>query len=249
VIAEVVKLAVEQDSSLGGGIGVTFSGFADLLPGHRIAYVYWLSLGGMVLVVAVSYAIMRSRVGLGFTAIRDDVTAAGSLGVRVTRSKRLVFVVAAMGSGLAGAMITVNTLRVQPESIFSLNYTAFMIFMVVIGGLGSMEGPILGAVVFFVLQQWLSDLGAWYLVILGTLAIVVTLVLPRGLWGLLSAQGRIRLFPVGYRFVIPEISATDQAAPDQAAPDAPPLDDLPDTATLHRQETLDGHPRASGRLP
>lgn len=203
VIAVVVMLIVQQIPALGGGIGETFTGFSDLGPGTRIAYVYWLSLVGVVITVAATYWIMRSRLGLGFTAIRDDDVAAGSLGVRVTRSKRFVFVVSAMGCGLAGAMITANTLRVQPDSIFSVNYSVFMIFIVVIGGLGTIEGPILGAIVFFGLQQWLSDLGPWYLVILGVVAILITLFLPRGLWGLISGNGRIRLFPVGYRLVTP----------------------------------------------
>ena len=201
VIAIVIMLIVQQIPALGGGIGETFTAFNDLGPKTRIAYVYWLSLAGVVVAVAVTYWIMRSRLGLGFTAIRDDAVAAGSLGVRVTRSKRFVFVVAAMGCGLAGAMITANTLRVQPDSIFSVNYSVFMIFMVVIGGLGSIEGPILGAIVFFALQQYLADWGAWYLLILGVIAIVITLFLPRGLWGLISGNGRIRLFPVGYRLM------------------------------------------------
>ena len=215
VIAVVVMEIVQQVPALGGGIGVTFNGFSDLTPGRRIAYVYWLSLVGVALAVAVTYWIMRSRLGLGFTAIRDDATAAASLGVRVTRSKRFVFVVAAMGCGLAGAMIAANTLRVQPDSIFSVNYAVFMIFIVVIGGIGTIEGPIVGAVVFFALQQWLSDLGAWYLVILGLLAIVITLFLPRGLWGLLSGNGRIRLFPVGYRLVptVAILDVTHEPAP------------------------------------
>lgn len=203
VIAEVIMLVVMQIPALGGGIGLTFHGFAGLSAGRRIGYVYWLSLAGVVIAVLVTYLIMRSRLGLGFTAIRDDATAAGSLGVRVTSSKRFVFVVAAMGCGLAGAMITANTLRVQPDAMFSVNYSVYMIFIVVIGGLGTIEGPILGAIVFFALQQSLSGLGVWYLVILGLLAILVTLFLPRGLWGLLSGNGRIRLFPVGYHVTTP----------------------------------------------
>jgi branched-chain amino acid transport system permease protein len=123
-----------------------------------------------------------------------------------------------MGCGLAGAMIAANTLRVQPDSIFSVNYAVFMIFIVVIGGIGTIEGPILGAVVFFALQQYLSDLGAWYLVILGVLAIVITLFLPRGLWGLLSGNGRIRLFPVGYRLAGP-LAGGDQIAAETASAD------------------------------
>ena len=96
-------------------------------------------------------------------------------------------------------MIAANALRVQPDGVFSVTLTAQMIFIVVIGGMGTIEGPIIGAIVFFSLQQWLSDLGAWYLVILGIVAVIIVLFLPKGLWGLISGSGRIRLFPTGYR--------------------------------------------------
>ncbi len=198
VIAEVLRLITVQFPALGGGSGISLTALNELSPGRRIAYVYWLSLAAVVIAVAITYWIMRSRLGLGFTALRDDSVAAASLGVRVTRSKRFVYVVASMGAALAGGMIAANTLRVQPESIYSVSWSAFMIFIVVIGGIGTIEGPILGAVVFFALQQWLSDLGSWYLVILGVVAILITLFLPKGLWGLISGNGRIRLFPVGY---------------------------------------------------
>ena len=199
VIAEVVRLLVMQVDILGAGTGISFAQMSETLsPGRRIAYVYWLSLVGVVVAVAVTYLLMRSRLGLGFTAIRDDAVAAGSLGVRVVRSRRIVFVVSAMGCALAGAMIAANTLRVEPDSVFSVQWSAFMIFIVVIGGIGTIEGPIVGAIIFFALQQWLSDLGTWYLVIIGVLAIVITLFLPKGIWGLISGNGRIKLFPVGY---------------------------------------------------
>lgn len=203
VIAEVLRLITVQIPALGGGSGISLTALNELSPGRRIAYVYWLSLIAVVIVVGVTYWIMRSRLGLGFTAIRDDSVAAASLGVRVTSSKRFVYVVASMGAAFAGCMIAANTLRVQPESIYSVSWSAFMIFIVVIGGIGTIEGPILGAIVFFALQQWLSDLGSWYLVILGVVAIIITLFLPRGLWGLISGNGRIRLFPVGYTLANP----------------------------------------------
>lgn len=202
VVAEVVKVLVAHDGTLGGGAGATVSAFSDLSPGRRIAYVYWLALAVAVLAVLVTYLLMRSRLGLGFTAIRDDTTAAAAIGLRVTRSKRIVYVVAAVGCALAGGIVAANTLRVQPESAFSLDYSVSMVFVVLIGGIGTIEGPILGAVVFFVLQQWLSDLGAWYLVILGLVAIGVTLFLPKGAWGVLSGGGRVQLFPVGHRLVL-----------------------------------------------
>lgn len=197
VAAEVVKLVTTQVDTLGAGSGISLTAFSGLDPVYRIAFVYWMSLGIMVASVVGVYLLMRSRLGLALTAIRDDPTAAGSSGVAVTRAKRLVFVVAAFGCGLAGAMLAANTLRVQPDSIYSVNYSAYMILVVLIGGIGTIEGPIVGAVVFFLLQEWLSDLGSWYLVVLGTVAIVVVLFAPRGLWGLMTG-GRLKAFPVGY---------------------------------------------------
>ncbi|SDG70761.1 branched-chain amino acid ABC transporter permease [Klenkia brasiliensis] len=197
VIAEVVRLLVTQVDALGAGSGASLTGFAGLEPTYRIAYVYWMSLGIVVLVVGGVYLLMRSRLGLALTAIRDEPTAAGSLGVAVTRAKRLVYVAAAAGCGLAGAMVVANTLRVQPGSAFSVDYSAMMIFIVVIGGIGTIEGPIIGALVFYALQDSLADLGNWYLVVVGVVAIAVTLLAPRGLWGL--TRGRVELFPTGYR--------------------------------------------------
>jgi len=197
VIAEVVRLLVTQVDAVGAGSGASLTAFAGIEPVYRIAYVYWMSLGIAVLVVLGVYLLMRSRTGLALTAIRDDPTAAASSGVAVNRAKRLVYVVAAAGCGLAGAMTVANTLRVQPGSIFSVDYSAMMIFIVVIGGIGTIEGPLVGAVVFYLLQDTLADLGNWYLVVVGVVAIVVTLVAPRGLWGL--TRGRVELFPVGYR--------------------------------------------------
>jgi branched-chain amino acid transport system permease protein len=198
VIAEVVKLVITQFKVLGAGAGISLTEFPKDAS-TRIALIYWMSLAAVVIAVAVTYFIMRSRLGLGFTAIRDDSVAASSLGVSVTRSKRIVYVIASMGAGLGGAMIAANALRVQPDGVFSVTLTAQMIFIVVIGGMGTIEGPIIGAIVFFSLQQWLSDLGAWYLVILGVVAVIIVLFLPKGLWGLISGSGRIRLFPTGYR--------------------------------------------------
>jgi branched-chain amino acid transport system permease protein len=197
VVAEVLRLLTRQLDVLGAGSGTSLRAWSVYSPAHRIAYVYWLSLAGTAVAVLAVYALMRSRLGLGLTAIRDDATAAGSLGVRVTRSKRLVYVVAAVGCGLAGGMIASNTLRVQPESIYSVNYSAVMIFIVVIGGIGTIEGPIVGAILFYLLEQQLADLGSWYLALLGGVAILCTVFLPQGVWGLLT-RGRVRLFPVGY---------------------------------------------------
>ncbi len=201
VIAEVIKLVTTQITALGAGSGISLTAFAGAKPEIRIATVYWMALASVVVAVLVTYLLIRSRLGAGFTALRDDPTAAATLGVHVTRSKRVIWVAAAMGCGLAGALLAANTLRVQPDSVYSVQLTAAMIFIVVIGGIGTIEGPIVGAIVYFALEQYLSDLGAWYLVILGSVAIIMVLFLPQGLWGLLSGKGRIQLFPTGYRLI------------------------------------------------
>ena len=141
---------------------------------------------------------MRSKLGLALTAIRDDQTAAGVLGVNVLRNRRTVFVLVAMGFGLAGGLIAMSNLRVQPDDIFSVNYSAIMIFMVVIGGLGTIEGPIFGAIIYYFLQDRLKDYGTWYLIILGLLGIAIVSLAPEGLWGWIS-RNKFSLFATKYR--------------------------------------------------
>jgi branched-chain amino acid transport system permease protein len=74
-----------------------------------------------------------------------------------------------------------------------------MLFMVLVGGIGTIEGPVIGALILFALQQWLSQEGAWYLVLVGGIAVVATLAVPRGLWGFASSRWGWSLFPIGYR--------------------------------------------------
>jgi branched-chain amino acid transport system permease protein len=136
---------------------------------------------------------------LALTAIRDNETGARGLGVRTFRTKLYVYLVAAFGCGVTGAVIYLNLLRIQPDAAFSINWTAFIIFIVVIGGVGTIEGPILGTVIYFALQETLADYGAWYLVLLGVLAVVITLRARMGLWGLVRRFRPIQLFPVQRR--------------------------------------------------
>jgi len=145
------------------------------------------------------YLLLRSRLGLGLTAIRDSQAAAGSLGVEVDRSKRVVFIVAALGCGAAGALVLANSLRVQPDSAFGVQWTAYMVFCVIIGGLGTVEGPLIGAVIFFLLQDRLAGYGASYLILLGAVAVVMTVTVPHGIWGLITSATPLRLFPISHR--------------------------------------------------
>lgn len=202
VIAEVVRLLTVQMDDLGAGSGLSLRSLGDIDSNLRIAYTYWFALGVATVAVFATYLLIRSRLGLALTAIRDEPTAAASNGVEVTRVKRIVFVVSAAGCGAAGAILALSSLRVQPDSVYSVQWTAFMIFMVVIGGVGTLEGPLVGAVLFFLLREWLAQFGAIYLVVLGAVAIAVTLFAPQGLWGVVS-RGRLRLFAVGHTVRLP----------------------------------------------
>ncbi|MFD2274309.1 hypothetical protein ACFS07_33525 [Undibacterium arcticum] len=149
---------------------------------------------------------LRSKQGLALLAIRDSETASESQGIDVKSTKLAVYIVAAFGAGLAGALYFLGNLRISPDAAFSVNWTAFSIFFIVmIGGLGTIEGPILGAVIFWALNKFLSDYGTWYLVELGLLAIVITLLFKEGLWGFVQRKIRCQVFfPVQRRLRIKE---------------------------------------------
>lgn len=198
VVAEVCALVVVLDQALGGGTGISLTGLNVYSPADRQAYTYWLALAITVVLLAAGFLLLRSRLGASLQAIRDDEEAAASVGVPVMRTKRILFIFAALGCGAAGALTLANTLFIQTQSVFGVEWSAYMIFIVLVGGLGTFEGPIIGAIVFYLIQNQFADYGAWYLVGLGATAIVFALFLPRGLWGTLDARFHLRLLPVGY---------------------------------------------------
>ena len=138
---------------------------------------------------------LRSQRGLALLAIRDSEVAAESQGIDVRGMKLAVYVVAAFGCGLAGALYFLGNLRISPDAAFSVNWSAFAIFMVVIGGIGRIEGPVVGTLVFWFLNNFLSDYGTWYLLGLGSLAIVTTIFFRQGLWGFAQQRWGWSLFP------------------------------------------------------
>lgn len=208
VVAESLLLVFAQVSRLGGGSGASLtpeivqriSADRDL----RDMIVYWVALLLVVVVTGAVYMLLRSRHGLALTAIRDSEPASHSLGVDTYRTKLLVFVVTAAGTGLIGAFIFLQKLRISPEAAFSVNdWTVVVIFMVVIGGIGTLEGPIIGMLVYFALRELLADYGTWYLILLGVVAVLVMLKAREGLWGLIAHRFNLQLFPVRRRLTRP----------------------------------------------
>ena len=206
VVAEVFHIGSILVAPLGGGGGMSLPvRVAQSLgrsPHERFTGIYWLAFALALVVLTAIFLALRSRIGLALTAIRDNELAARSNGVNVGRLKLLVYVGVACGTAMVGAVIFLQRLRISPSSGFSVNdWTAIVIFMVVIGGIGTFEGPIIGALVFFLLRETLAQLGPFYLIILGAVAIGVMMYEPRGVWGALRARRRTQLLPLNVRVV------------------------------------------------
>ena len=104
---------------------------------------------------------------------------------------------------MAGSIIYLNKLRISPDSAFSVSdWTVNIIFIVVIGGLGTLEGPIIGALIFFLLREILADFGSIYMIFLGIVAVIVMLKFPKGIWGFISSYFNIEIFPVRRKLLI-----------------------------------------------
>ncbi|MEM8852092.1 MAG: branched-chain amino acid ABC transporter permease [Pseudomonadota bacterium] len=215
VIAEVARLSLAQWKAVGGGTGTSLPRsatremwFVDAIQSllgvrasaARDILAYWLALVLAVATIGGIYWLLRTRRGLALSAVRDNTVAAKSVGVDAGRIKWLVFLVAAFGTGVAGALIYLQKARISPDAAFSvIDWTAYVIFIVVIGGIGTIEGPIIGVLIFFLLQSSLADYGSWYLMVLGMIGIGVMLFAPKGLWGLISDKTGWQLFPVRRR--------------------------------------------------
>ncbi|MFL5015661.1 MAG: branched-chain amino acid ABC transporter permease [Rhizobium sp.] len=215
VIAEVGRLLLAQWKTLGGGTGTSMPRDAtrDMLGAAALndwfgmrssvaadALAYWMALVLASATIIFVYRLLCSKHGLGLAAVRDNETAARALGVDAQRLKTLIYLLTAFITGVVGALIYLQKARISPDAAFSLtDWTAYVIFIVVIGGIGTIEGPILGVLVFFVLQNAFSSFGSWYLLALGALAIVTMLFAPRGVWGLISDRTGWELFPVRRR--------------------------------------------------
>jgi branched-chain amino acid transport system permease protein len=207
VMSEVFALSASLIAVLGAGSGLSLTPaiLRQISPdrGSRDAILYLMSLAISVVVCAIVYLLLRSRHGLALTAIRDSESASASLGVNTFRTKFIIYVATAACTGLIGALIFLQKLRISPEAGFSINdWTVVVIFMVVIGGIGTIEGPFIGMLVYIVLRELLADYGTYYLILMGMIAIAVMLKAPSGIWGWVVQRYDLQLFPVGRRLVL-----------------------------------------------
>jgi len=206
VVADTAMLIIGTIALLGGGTGRLMPGLQSLSPSETAHFSYLATWFVALIVVVGTSFLLRSRLGLVLASIRDNEVAARSSGANVRAARRTVFIIAAAGCGAAGAVLAISQPFVQPSSEFSLQWAAEMLFVSMIGGLGTIEGPIFGAAIFFALQQTLQQQGAWYLIIFGTVAVVVALWQPRGLWGAISDRFHAEILPVGHWVQEPKVA-------------------------------------------
>jgi branched-chain amino acid transport system permease protein len=192
VFAETLRLLTANFDYVNAGSGMSLGVMAQYTPHEREIGLTLLSAFLLVLTVGGTYWLLRSRLGLALTAVRDDPIAAASQGVNVKRMRFMIWVVAAAGTGIAGAVYHEAQLRITPDSGFALYWSSICIFIVMVGGIGRLEGPIIGALVYFFATRLFGEYGAIYLIVLGLLTLAVALYAPTGLWGLLT---RVRDWP------------------------------------------------------
>jgi branched-chain amino acid transport system permease protein len=201
VMASLTHLLVNLDSLVQGETGTSLIALQQYDADTRRAYTYWAALGMMAFLGWLVFWMLRGKVGIAAQAIRDNEEAASSIGIDVKSTKRLIFILSAFGVAAAGALWLATAITFQPKTYFSVQWSAYMIFMVLVGGIGTYEGPILGAILFFAVETLFGGQGVTYLIGLGLVAVLFALLLPRGIWGAVENKFGIRLLPVGYRVV------------------------------------------------
>jgi branched-chain amino acid transport system permease protein len=148
----------------------------------RVGY-YYLFVVVLTLVLLLLYALMRSRAGRFWLAIRDDETGAETRGINVVRYKTFAFALSCAICGLAGSLYGTFSQLVSPE-LGLLLQTGLVIAMVVIGGMGTLTGPIAGALIVYLASEWMRGFGQVQMIVFSIVVILFARFLRTGLWGL-----------------------------------------------------------------
>ncbi|MDR3305826.1 MAG: branched-chain amino acid ABC transporter permease, partial [Clostridiales Family XIII bacterium] len=163
--------------NMGGGMSI------KLRPYPTAFDIYYISLTLAVGAFLVVFFVLNSRIGLGLKAMRDDDEAAASVGVNIFKSKLICFMMSAFVTGLCGALFYINQGSIFPGPGFGISWTVAAVFIVIIGGIGTITGPIIGAIIYVFLSEYLARYQGYSMIILGIIAIAVIIGLPYGILG------------------------------------------------------------------
>jgi len=184
IFAEALMVWFSNWSYVKYGMGL----FVKVTPAPTMNTLFYaafiMGVGSIVLV----YALLRSRLGLGLMAMRDNEAVCESLGVAVFRSKLFCFIIAAVVTGITSGVLYVFQVFIQPYKAFAIDWTVILVFITIIGGIGTIEGPIVGALIYVLLSQLLAEYMSVSMFILGGIAIVVILTAPKGIMGNLQSK-------------------------------------------------------------
>lgn len=186
MLVAVREIVRSLTSVTGGGSGLSLP--IDGVPSYEVFFYLMAATAGGI--VAIAAWVRRSQFGLQLAAIREDEVAAGMKGIDVARVKLSVFVLSACCTGLLGGINAYWVGYIVPKQVFLESYTVQMIMMALAGGLGTVGGPVLGAIILYWLEQtlWANFLD-WHQLILGLLLITLIYLLPEGLLGAFGRRG------------------------------------------------------------
>ena len=184
VTAEVMKIIFTSWDYVKMGAGMTIKA----KPYPTTAEIYLMAVTLAILAIVAVYFTLNSRVGLGLTAMRDDPDAAASVGVNIFRSRLICYMISAFITGLAGSLFYLNQGSIFPGQGFGISWTVAAVFIVIIGGIGTMSGPILGAAIYVALNEVLSKFPGFSMIILGVIAIIVIHGMPNGVLGTIERR-------------------------------------------------------------
>lgn len=184
LIAESVATIFNGWPLAGAGGGMQINAGVEQLT------LYYLALGLAAAVTLGIFLSMRSTYGLALMAVRDDEEAAESSGIDVMRIKTAIFLVSAFITGLAAGLYFMDAMIITPASGFTISWASYVVFVAVAGGMGTVSGPLIGAVIFVIVDRILGQMSGQGQLVLGLISIALMLFLPQGLAGLLERHGR-----------------------------------------------------------
>ena len=187
MFAQAMVLLIVNFEFFGKGQGLFIFAGRDLTDIQKYYFSIILLLAVTVLVIL----LLRSKLGLGLFAIRDNDTASQTVGVPLFRSKLIVMMVSAFVTGVGGGVYYIIIVWIQPYAAFHISWTVAAVFIVVIGGIGTITGPIVGGIIYVILSQYLatlSQIGSLNMVILGVIAVTVIIAAPKGIVGTIQER-------------------------------------------------------------
>lgn len=188
VIAEIVRLFISQRDVLGSVSGLPLVATREMAR-SVVAMSTFYYAGALALISIFGlYYLSISRLGLALAAVRDNEGTAGAIGINVWWTRFFGFVLGSGFTGVAGAVYYMSVFHVEPGGAFDPNWMVVMLFIVIIGGVGTIEGPIIGTAIYFLFRAWFAGTGNLYLMLLGAAAVLVMLISPSGIWGIVKSK-------------------------------------------------------------